>query len=87
MIDNIIFKPGKEEPVCVVAEASNETHHIQYMGYARRGTTNLDEDKFCILRVACDKQTGITTYQWSNGSLQRNVAFSERENVSYNFLI
>lgn len=87
MADNIIFRPGTEEPVSVVAEACNETHHVQYLGYARRGTKNLDEANFCILRIACDKATGITTYQWSNGSLQRNVAFSERENIDYQFLI
>lgn len=87
MTDNIIFRPGAEEAISVVAEACNDTHHIQYIGYAKRGTTNLDEARFCILRISCDKQTGITTYQWSNGSLQRNVAFSERENISYHFLI
>ncbi|MBR2618563.1 MAG: hypothetical protein IKC81_04590 [Paludibacteraceae bacterium] len=87
MTDNIIFRPGGEEPVSVVAEACNETHHVQYLGYARRGTKNLDEARYCILRIACDKATGITTYEWSNGSLERNVPFTDRENIEYSFLI
>lgn len=89
-MDNIIFRPNtsiKAEPICVSAEECTDTHHIQYIGYARRGTKTLDDAKFCILRIKHEKETGITTYQWSNGSLERNVPFTDRKNIEYLFLI
>lgn len=89
-IDNIVFRSGIDvytEPMAVVAETCNEDQHIQYIGYAKRGCQSIEDKKFCIVRVMCNRQTGITTYQYSNGSLERNVAFSERETLNYQFLI
>ncbi len=89
-MDNIIFRNNSSiqaEPISVSAERCTDTHHIQYIGYARRGTNSLEEAKFCILRITLEKESGITLYEWSNGNLERNVPFTERENLEYSFLV
>ncbi len=90
MKDNIIFRSGSEiqtEPLAAVAEITTDELHIQYIGYARRGSKTLDDKSYCILRIMCNRETGVTTYMYSNGSLERNVSFNERENIEYSFLI
>ena len=56
---------------------------VLYLGYPNFNQTGSDP-KCAILKVETSGQ--ITTRKWSNGSSDRNVNWSDRTSVSYDYL-
>lgn len=88
-MDSIIFSTNlmqsAEQPT-VIKEVISSTETVRYIGFAKRGALSLNHSVFAIVKVTQDMVTNITTYQYSNGSMDRNCAFNGCENLSYSFL-
>lgn len=73
-------------PFAAHLHVQDDNYSTDYYGYAERGTKSIDEQKFFIRRVQTDLASDITTNMYSNGTMDRNVRFTDATEINYYFL-
>lgn len=88
-MDNILFLGTTTQANLQFAthlRTADDEFITDYYGYAKPGTKSITEPSYFIRRVQTHLVSGITTCMFSNGTMQRNVAFTDFAEVEYQFL-
>lgn len=73
-------------PFACHLRVQDDEFSTDYYGFAKPGTKSITEPNYFIRRVQTDLASGITTNMYSNGTMERNIAFSNFAEVNYQFL-
>jgi len=69
-----------------ILEMSDTNFENTYLGYAGTNVSSLSDEKFAVCRVQKIKASGITTFMWANGTIERILPFENPDLLNYSFL-
>ena len=89
MIDSVVYLgilAQEAMPYSAIFVVNDTNFETQYIGYGQKGISDITDAKFSILRIQKTIATNTTTFMWANGIKERIFAFSEAQDLHYEFL-
>jgi hypothetical protein len=88
-MDNLIY----QSPLVVNSQlptvekvVTDDTTITRYVGFAAMGAAGIYSPRFSVLRITENGDTGVTMYEWANGTQARMLPFAGCEDYEYSFL-